>query len=96
MNKLKFVGRSRQARYARAGLVPLILLLLAGCSPSSSDYDDLKAFVGNAGMNMRGKIEPPPEFSSPARVQFSGTGTSAQPFDPARLEHPAHPDMKGR
>ena len=38
----------------------LISLLLAGCA--GEEFQDLRDFVKNAGTDMRGKVDPPPEI----------------------------------
>lgn len=63
-----------------------LCLLFAGCTPEGDAHEDLNDFVRNAGADMRGKVDPPPELDLRPAVGFRGTGPAPQPFDPARLK----------
>ncbi len=81
-----------RARRWGAGALLLALPLLGGCL-ESSDIDDLKDFVRNAGTDMRGQIEPPPDLRPAPGTQFTGSGPLAQPFDPVRLDRGERPEQ---
>jgi hypothetical protein len=67
-------------------LVALCLFALLGCSSDEvNEMQDLKLFVRDAGIEMRGKVSPPPELNLIPAIAFKANASVHQPFDPARL-----------
>jgi len=56
----------------------LILLLLAGCN--GEEFQDLRDFVKNAGVDMRGKIPPPPEVKPYEPFTYNNEANLPDPF----------------
>lgn len=70
----------------------LASVLLAGCG--GEEFKDLHDFVKNAGADMRGKIEPPPEVKPYEPFPYNNEKNLSDPFKPRKLE--SHPgDVKG-
>jgi type IV pilus assembly protein PilP len=65
----------------------LILLLLAGCG--GEEFQDLRDFVKNAGADMRGKIEPPPDVKPYEPFTYDNDTNLPDPFKPRK------PDARG-
>lgn len=62
-------------------------LLLTGCG--GDDFQDLRDFVKNAGADMRGKIEPPPDVKPYEPFPYNNEKNLPDPFKPRKLEpHP--------
>jgi type IV pilus assembly protein PilP len=62
----------------------LALLLLAGCG--GEEFQDLRDFVENAGADMRGKIEPPPEVKPYEPFAYNNEKNLPDPFKPRKPE----------
>jgi len=62
----------------------LIPLLLAGCG--GEEYQDLRDFVKNSGVDMRGKIEPPPEVKPYEYFAYTNDTNLPDPFKPRKPE----------
>ncbi len=60
----------------------LTALLLAGCG--GEEFQDLQDFVNNAGANMRGKIEPPPEIKPYEPFKYDNSTGLPDPFKPRK------------
>lgn len=67
-----------------ARLMMLCALLLAGCG--DDQFQDLQDFVKNAGANMRGKIEPPPEVKPYEPFDYDNSTNLPDPFKPRKPE----------
>lgn len=62
----------------------LVSLLLAGCG--GEEYQDLRDFVKNSGVDMRGKIEPPPEVKPYEHFAYANDTNLPDPFKPRKPE----------
>lgn len=76
------------------------LLLLAACG--NEEFQDLRDFVMNSGVNMRGKVAPPPEIKPYEPFTYDNSTGLPDPFKPRKdtkkAEHPGlnQPDMERR
>jgi Tfp pilus assembly protein PilP len=71
----------------RPFLATAMIFALAGCGNGATiEMQDLEDFVKNAGLDMRGKVEPPPDIHLLPVVPFKASPSVPQPFDPARLQ----------
>lgn len=64
----------------------LVTMLLVGCG--GEEFQDLRDFVANAGADMRGKVEPPPEIKPYEPFTYDNSASIPDPFKPRK------PDMK--
>jgi type IV pilus assembly protein PilP len=62
----------------------LILLSLAGCG--GEEFQDLRDFVKNAGADMRGKIEPPPDVKPYEPFTYDNDTNLPDPFKPRKSD----------
>ncbi len=62
----------------------LALALLAGCG--GDEFQDLRDFVKNAGADMRGKVEPPPEIKPYEPFTYDNDTNLPDPFKPRKPE----------
>jgi len=62
----------------------LVSVLLAGCG--GEEFQDLRDFVNNAGLGMRGKIEPPPEVKPYEPFIYNNEKNLPDPFKPKKPE----------
>lgn len=62
----------------------IIALMLSGCA--GDEFEDLKEFVKNAGADMRGKIEPPPEIKPYESFTYENIDGLPSPFQPRKDE----------
>ncbi len=62
----------------------LTALLLAGCG--GEEFQDLRDFVKNAGADMRGKVEPPPEVKPYEPFTYDNDTNLPDPFKPRKSE----------
>ncbi len=69
-------------RAARATV--LALVFLAGCG--GDEFQDLRDFVKNAGADMRGKVEPPPEIKPYEPFTYDNDTNLPDPFKPRKQE----------
>jgi type IV pilus assembly protein PilP len=60
----------------------IALLLLAGCG--GEEFQDLRDFVKNAGADMRGKIEPPPDVKPYEPFTYDNDTSLPDPFKPRK------------
>ena len=60
----------------------LAVLLLAGCG--GEEFQDLRDFVKNAGADMRGKIEPPPDVKPYEPFTYENDTSLPDPFKPRK------------
>lgn len=60
----------------------LVSLLLAGCG--GEEFQDLRDFVKNAGADMRGKIEPPPDVKPYEPFTYENDTSLPDPFKPRK------------
>jgi len=65
----------------------LITILLAGCG--GEEFQDLRDFVKNAGADMRGKVEPPPDIKPYEPFTYENDTALPDPFKPRK------PDARG-
>jgi len=65
-------------------LVVLASLLLAACG--GEEFQDLRDFVKNAGADMRGKVEPPPEIKPYEPFNYDNAVGLPDPFKPRKPE----------
>lgn len=65
-------------------LIILGLLLLSGCG--GEEFQDLRDFVKNAGADMRGKVEPPPELKPYEPFTYDNSLGLPDPFKPRKQE----------
>jgi type IV pilus assembly protein PilP len=64
--------------------VLLAALLLAGCG--GEEFQDLRDFVNNAGADMRGKIEPPPDIKPYEPFAYENSTSLPDPFKPRKQD----------
>ena len=62
-------------------LLFIALLMLAGCG--GEEFQDLRDFVKNAGADMRGKVEPPPDIKPYESFTYDNRFKSARPVQAA-------------
>lgn len=62
--------------------VLLTVLLLTGCG--GEEFQDLRDFVKNAGADMRGKVEPPPDIKPYEPFTYDNDTSLADPFKPRK------------
>ncbi len=62
----------------------LASLLLAGCG--GEEFQDLHDFVKNAGADMRGKIEPPPDVKPYEPFTYDNDANLPDPFKPRKQD----------
>ncbi len=62
----------------------LIPMLLAGCG--GEEFQDLRDFVKNAGADMRGKVEPPPDIKPYEPFTYDNDTALPDPFKPRKPE----------
>lgn len=64
---------------------PIILaLLLVGCG--GEEFQDLRDFVKNAGTDMRGKVEPPPDIKPYEPFTYDNDANLPDPFKPRKQD----------
>ena len=62
----------------------VVILLLTGCG--GEEFQDLRDFVKNAGADMRGKVEPPPEITPYEPFTYENDQGLQDPFKPRKME----------
>lgn len=62
----------------------LAAVLLAGCD--AEEFQDLREFVKNSGVGLRGKIEPPPEVKPYEPFVYNNEKNLPDPFQPRKTE----------
>ncbi len=62
----------------------LLVFLLAGCG--GEEYQDLRDFVQNAGADMRGKVEPPPDIKPYEPFTYENSTALPDPFKPRKQD----------
>jgi type IV pilus assembly protein PilP len=62
----------------------LTILLLVGCG--GEEFQDLRDFVKNAGADMRGKIEPPPDVKPYEPFTYENDTNLPDPFKPRKQD----------
>ena len=67
-----------------AYLIFLASLLLVGCG--GEEFQDLRDFVKNAGVDMRGKIEPPPDVKPYEPFSYENDANLPDPFKPRKAD----------
>jgi type IV pilus assembly protein PilP len=67
-----------------ANTIFLASLLLAGCG--GEEFQDLRDFVKNAGADMRGKIEPPPDVKPYEPFSYDNDANLPDPFKPRKAD----------
>lgn len=65
-------------------LLLLATLLLAACD--TEEFQDLHDFVKNAGADMRGKVDPPPEVKPYEPFNYDNSAGLPDPFKPRKTE----------
>ena len=65
-------------------LVLLVPLLLSACG--GEEFQDLRDFVNNAGADMRGKVDPPPELKPYEPFSYDNSLALPDPFKPRKQE----------
>lgn len=65
-------------------LLMLGVLLLTGCG--GEEFQDLRDFVNNAGADMRGKVDPPPELKPYEPFSYDNSLALPDPFKPRKAE----------
>jgi type IV pilus assembly protein PilP len=59
-------------------------LLIVGCG--GEEFQDLRDFVKNAGADMRGKVEPPPEIKPYEPFSYDNSTAIQDPFKPRKAD----------
>ncbi|MDH2917519.1 MAG: pilus assembly protein PilP [Gallionella sp.] len=60
------------------------VLLLTGCG--GEEFQDLRDFVKNAGADMRGKVEPPPDIKPYEPFAYDNSTSLPDPFKPRKQD----------
>ncbi len=69
----------------RVGYVMMLAsLLIVGCG--GEEFQDLRDFVKNAGADMRGKVEPPPEIKPYEPFSYDNSTAIQDPFKPRKAD----------
>ena len=68
----------------RKALITFGVLLLTGCG--GEEFQDLRDFVKNAGADMRGKVDPPPELKPYEPFTYDNSLALPGPFKPRKSE----------
>jgi len=68
----------------RLAYLALVSLLLTGCG--GEEFQDLRDFVKNAGVDMRGKIPPPPEVKLYEPFAYNNEASLPDPFKQRKPE----------
>lgn len=68
----------------RTAYLAMLALLLAGCG--GEEFQDLRDFVKNAGADMRGKVEPPPEIKPYEPFTYENEAGLPDPFKPRKTD----------
>lgn len=66
------------------GLIVVTTLMLAGCG--GEEFQDIRDFVKNAGADMRGKVEPPPEIKPYEPFSYDNATAIQDPFKPRKSD----------
>lgn len=61
-----------------------VALMLVGCG--GEEFQDLRDFVKNAGADMRGKVEPPPEIKPYEPFSYDNSTAIQDPFKPRKAD----------
>jgi len=64
--------------------IALVSVMLAACG--GEEFQDLRDFVKNAGADMRGKIDPPPEVKPYEPFAYNNEKNLPDPFKPRKSE----------
>lgn len=64
--------------------IVLLAILLAGCG--GEEFQDLRDFVSNAGADMRGKVEPPPDIKPYEPFAYDNATSLPDPFKPRKMK----------
>lgn len=67
----------------RALVVLPVLIALAGCG--GEEFQDLRDFVKNAGSDMRGKVDPPPDMKPYEPFTYDNDTDLPDPFKPHKV-----------
>lgn len=62
----------------------LITMMLAGCG--GEEFQDLRDFVNNAGADMRGKVDPPPDIKPYEPFAYDNATSLPDPFKPRKTK----------
>jgi len=62
----------------------LIAMMLAGCG--GEEFQDLRDFVSNAGADMRGKVDPPPDIKPYEPFAYDNATSLPDPFKPRKTK----------
>jgi type IV pilus assembly protein PilP len=65
-------------------LAMMLAVVLAGCG--GDEFQDLRDFVKNAGADMRGKVEPPPEIKPYEPFNYDNASAIQDPFKPRKAD----------
>lgn len=68
--------------------IPLLATLLVACG--GEEFQDLRDFVKNAGADMRGKVEPPPDIKPYEPFTYENEAALPDPFKPRK------PDVRNK
>ncbi len=64
--------------------IVLFAMVIAGCG--GEEFQDLRDFVNNAGADMRGKVEPPPDIKPYEPFAYDNTASLPDPFKPRKTK----------
>lgn len=65
-------------------MAALLAISLAGCG--GEEFQDLRDFVNNAGADMRGKVEPPPDIKPYEPFAYDNSTSLPDPFRPRKQD----------
>lgn len=65
-------------------LTVIMAMILAGCG--GEEFQDLRDFVNNAGADMRGKVEPPPDIKPYEPFAYDNAASLPNPFQPRKAQ----------
>ena len=64
--------------------IALLVIFLSGCG--GEEFQDLRDFVSNAGADMRGKVEPPPDIKPYEPFAYDNATSLPDPFKPRKTK----------
>lgn len=74
-------------------LAAMLAVSLTGCG--GEEFQDLRDFVNNAGADMRGKVEPPPDIKPYEPFAYDNSTSLPDPFKP-RKQDARNPNRAGQ
>lgn len=86
LKSLLLKSRTATRRGISGKCLPMLLLPLLLTACGGQEFQDLRDFVKNAGADMRGKVEPPPEIKPYEPFSYDNATNLPDPFKPRKPE----------